>query len=268
MTRGSRASHKDTVSLAPSLGVGRQLPVLNNVEAGLREQSGDFSVGKAEAAVRVLVAQRLFLMRRKVDDEQTAAGREHPRRLAQRAARIVEKMQNLMHDREVDGVALDRQRIDVALTQLHIVEAGLFETAARDAEHGGGKIDADGAFRLGREQLEHPAGAGPKIEKVAHRLVADDLAHRLFDALLGDVQRADAVPLLGMRGEIAGGVLGARVTHLGESRAIAGEKRVVSLEPADDGARERARLARPATDGRRPRPLRGGARRGQPRQGA
>ena len=74
-------------------------------------------------------------------------------------------------------------------------------------------------------------------------LVADDLAHRLLDALLGDVQRADAVPLLGMRGEIAGGVLGARVTHLGESRAIAGEKRVVSLEPTDDGAREGARRA-------------------------
>ena len=84
-----------------------------------------------------------------------------------------------------------------------------------------------------------PAPA-PRSSRLRTGLSPTTSTHRFFDALLGNVQRADAIPLLGMRGEIAGGVLGARVTHLGEPGAVAGEKGVVSLEPADDGAREGA----------------------------
>ena len=53
-------------------------------------------VGEAEPAMGVALAQELELMRREVDDEQPAAGAEHPRRLGERPLGIVEVVQHLV----------------------------------------------------------------------------------------------------------------------------------------------------------------------------
>ena len=52
-----------------------------------------------------------------IDDDQPAARAQRPRRLSQRARRIVEEVQHLMDDDEIVGVALDRRGVDVALAQ-------------------------------------------------------------------------------------------------------------------------------------------------------
>ena len=112
--------------------------MLANVQSGIGEQAGDFLVREAEAAMRVALAQMLFLVRREIDDDQASAGSQRPRGLAQRAGRIVEIMQNLMHDRQVGGVAFHRQRVDVALPQLRVAHAGAIEIGARDGQHSDG----------------------------------------------------------------------------------------------------------------------------------
>ena len=62
-------------------------------------------MGEAEAAVGVFLAQELQLMRRKIDDQQATAWRQHPRRLADRRPRLLREMQDMVQDR---GIRLAR----------------------------------------------------------------------------------------------------------------------------------------------------------------
>ena len=78
--RGSRASHSETAILP--CGPGGSVCWRTMIEAGgfepLRHRLG----GKAEPAMRVLVAQEFEVVRREIDDQQPAAGPQHARRLA------------------------------------------------------------------------------------------------------------------------------------------------------------------------------------------
>ena len=93
--------------------------------------------------------------------------------------------------------------LDVAEAHLGLGDAGAVEIGAGDRQHVGRGIDADGAVVERREQLEQAAGAGAEIEHALERALADGRNHRRLDRGLGDVQRADRVPLAGMVGEIA-----------------------------------------------------------------
>ena len=118
------------------------------------------------------------------------------------------------------------------------------------------------------EQFQHAPGAGAEIEQRADRLVGERRADRLFDRGVGDVQLADAVPLGGMAAEIVLRGGGARGAHRGEPLAVAGDDRIVRIEPRDQ-TRGRYRRRRRARRGERtPTTPRGSARPGRPRQGA
>src|SRR5581483_2028355 len=93
------------------------------------------------------LAQIFFLMRGEIDDDETPARPQRARRLDQSAGGIVEEVQNLVNDDEIESVALDRRRIDVALAQLHIAQTGLVDARAGEGQHGRALIDANGALR-------------------------------------------------------------------------------------------------------------------------
>ena len=49
-----------------------------------------------------------------------------------------------------------------------------------------------------RKQLEHAPGAGAEIDEQREGPLPERLVNRGFDVSLGDMQRADPVPLAGM----------------------------------------------------------------------
>ena len=58
--------------------------------------------GKAQPAVRVLVAQELQIVGREIDHQQASARPQHARCFADRATAVVEVVQHLMHDDHVE----------------------------------------------------------------------------------------------------------------------------------------------------------------------
>src|ERR1700722_18775580 len=111
-----------------------------------------------------LVAQEVLVVGVKVNVNEPAARRQSTRGFSQGAGRIVEEVQYLMDDHEIVCVAFDRRRVDVALAQGDVPEAGLIDASARQRQHRRALIDADGAGRPRGEKLEHAARARAEIE--------------------------------------------------------------------------------------------------------
>ena len=100
----------------------------------------------------------------------------------------------------------------------------------------------------------------PRSSSERNGLSASAALDRLLDRLVGDMQLADAIPFGGMTREIFLRGRRARRAHRCQPLAVAGNGRVIGIEPRDQFARQRGadRRARPA--GRKPRSLRGSAR--------
>ena len=89
------------------------------------------SGGKSQAAMGVLLAQELQIVRREIDHQQAAGRRQHARRLADRARAVVEEVQHLMDDDDVEGIRRHREIVDVALAHAAMAQAGALEARAR-----------------------------------------------------------------------------------------------------------------------------------------
>ena len=103
----------------------------------------------------------------------------------------------------------------------------------------------------GPEQLDHPAGAGADVDQPAERPLAKRAVDRALDLALGDVERTNLVPDLGMAGEIAAGGLG----PLGADGLGAG-----GVRSEQRPGRHRRPSRRPARTSARPGPGRPGVR--------
>ena len=113
----------------------------------------------------VLVAQKLEIMRSKIDHQQTPGGPQHPRRLGDRAPAVVEEVQHLMNDDDVEAVPRQRQVVDVPRRTLQCLQPDTIEPRARQRQHIERQIETEAALDLRPEQLEHAAGAGAEIEQ-------------------------------------------------------------------------------------------------------
>ena len=105
----------------------------------------------------------------------------------------------------------------------------LLELDAGEAEHLGRLVDADRIGRAGREQFDHPAGAGADVDQAPKRPLAKRPVDRLLDIAFGDMERANLVPDAGMDAEIAGGGLGAVGAHGLEPGRVGAEQVVGAL---------------------------------------
>ncbi len=191
----------------------------------------------------VLVAQKLEIMRSKIDHQQAPGGPQHPRRLGDRAPAVVEEVQNLVNDDDVEAVPRQCEVVDVRLTHAAMLEPGTIEPRARQRQHVERQIEAEPALDLRPEQLEHAAGAGAEIEQRAHRRRRQRRGDRLLDRRVGDMQLADAVPLGGVAAKVSLGCGGPLRAYGGEPFAIAGERRILRVEASNELARQ---LGRPA----------------------
>ena len=124
----------------------------------------------------------------------------------------------------------ERQRIHVALAQARR-DARSFQLHPRQPEHFRRAVDADRVASTRAEQLDHPAGAGADVDEAAEDAVAERPVDRPLDLALGDVQRADLVPDLGVAGEIAVGGLGALGADRLGPRGVGCEQGAESPDP-------------------------------------
>ncbi len=173
------------------------------------------------------LAQEFEIVRGEIDHQQPPAGTQHPRRFLQRPRRILEEVQHLVDDHHVEGVARQSEAVDVALAHRAVLRPCPLQIGAGDAEHVGGKIDADAALDLRREQLQYPPGAGAEIEQAADPHAVQRLADRRFHLLIRGVQAAYGVPFMGMGAEIGLRARRPRRPHRVEPLAVAQQHVIV-----------------------------------------
>ncbi len=137
--------------------------------------------------------------------------------------------------------------IHVRLTQRAIAQIGTLEIDARHRQHLARQIDTDGTLDLGPEDLEHAPRTGADIEEVAQPFRREQRLQRPLDLALGDVERADAVPLRRVGAEISRRLGGALMLDGGEALAIEGERGVGLRHQFDQEPRQ---LACPRPPGR------------------
>ena len=156
-SRGSRASHSDTAIFPSDPGSGGSVrcsatsspAALHPLRHGLGR--------KAEAQMRVLLAQEFEIMRREIDDQQPALRAQRARGFGDRARAVVEEVQHLMDHHDVEGILRHRQLVDVALPHAAMLQPGALEPRAREREHVERHVDAEPALDVRPEQFEHAA---------------------------------------------------------------------------------------------------------------
>ena len=213
------------------------------------------------------LAQEFEAVRREIDHEDAPARRHEARRLADRAGRIVEVVQHLVDDDEVEGVARERRRIDVALAQLDAASG----RPSRDWR--GPPTAWRGWHRARRSRLARGASS------CSMRPVPVPRSSEIADRRRSRGRRAPQPrpPPRAHAGSGCGPIRAqgarrrpARPASAGRARLRAGSGRPAAADRTRSrlsriGRRMRAADAPVGRAGRRPRPLPGGARRGRPR---
>src|SRR6185295_3448254 len=152
--------------------------------------------------MRMFGTEELEPMRREINDQQSPAGCQETADLAYRPGRIVEEVQYLMHHDQVEGIAGEGRSVNVALAKIDAADLGTLEVGACNREHRVAAVEADGAFRVLGEQLQHASGSGADVEQRCVGGRADRLEDRLLDDCIRCVQRTLFVPPRGDPGEV------------------------------------------------------------------
>ena len=143
-----------------------------------------------------------------------------------------------MKDHGIAAAVVERQRRDVAFAELPIETFGLRQLAARDTEHFGAAVDARRLVGARAEQFDHAAGAGADIDQPSE-LAVERGVDRAFDLAFGDMKRAQAIPMLGVGGEIAFGGGSAIGAHRDQPRRVGDGPMVIRLAPLIDRLEDR-----------------------------
>ena len=96
-----------------------------------------------------------------------AAGFQHPERFLEHASLVGREVDDAVGEHDVDRLGRERDRLDVALEPVHVLDAGLGLVGAREGEHLVGHVEpvggAGGPDAPGGEQDVDPA-AGAEVE--------------------------------------------------------------------------------------------------------
>ena len=185
------------------------MPRRRRIEPGGAAPFRDLGIGKAEPPVSVLVAQEFERVGREIDENEDAVRPQHARRLGDRRGGPVGVVQDLMDHHRVEGRVRHGQLVHVAEPDRPVFEARPREVDPRDRQHFARLVDAERMVDARRQNLQHAAGAGADVEKIAGIGGGDDLDEGRLDLALIDVERADAVPLVGIFAEIGAREFGA-----------------------------------------------------------
>ena len=153
---------------------------LTQFKTGGAAPPGDILIGKAKSAMRMLIPQEFERVRGKIDDNQTAARPQYPRRLGNAGSRPIGVMQHLVNNRRIKRRIRERHLIHVSQPNDAVRQAGLLDVDARHGEHLARLIDAQRVGDPRPEQFEHASGAGADVEQVARRERSDDIGEDLL----------------------------------------------------------------------------------------
>ena len=110
---------------------------------------------------------------REIDDHQTPGRTQQACRFADRGRRLVQIVKHLVHGDQVEAVALDGRRVNVALADLRMRHPCPVEIGAGDRQHFARQVYADATAIERREQFQQPARSGAEVEHGLERLPAD-----------------------------------------------------------------------------------------------
>src|SRR5271157_3258313 len=113
----------------------------------------------------VLVAQEFEGVGGEIGNEKAATWAQKPRRLLDCTGAVVKKMQDLMDDHDIEGVACQGEVVDVAVAHRAVLQSGAVETRARQCQHVQREIEAKAALDAFGEKLEHAPGTSAEIEQ-------------------------------------------------------------------------------------------------------
>jgi len=202
-----------------------QLDLLRLAEARSLDDLVHLFVGEAKTAMMLFLAQGFMLVRGKVHDQQTTALTQHAAAFRHGQRRIIEIMQHLVHGHQIRRALLEGKRTDIGVAYRAIAEPRIFQIGTCDIEHGVVDIDPDTAPNAVGEQFQHTPGPDTDINHQIERPLARELAHLALDLVIGEVEFADAVPVLGNTFKIGLCGFGARFLGAFEAGDI----------PCDDG---------------------------------
>ena len=183
------------------------------------QPAADLGIVEAKAKMRVAQAKFLTVVRCEVDDK-NAARTGNPRCLGDDRTRRVGEVEDLMQHNGVGAAIGPRKGVHVGMPDLGVGKAGRLDTPARQPQHLRRPVDTDGRHCGRTEQFDHSPGARADVEQPADRTVAEQVDDRRLDLGLGDMERADTVPIGGMNGEIGGSDGGAFGTDRRQPRAV------------------------------------------------
>ena len=202
-------------------------------KAGALQPALNLIVGEAEVDVRMLALQFDHVVRREIDHQNGAARAYDAGRLGKGCRRIVGVMQDVVDGHGVEAVGLERKGIHVALADLDVLEAGAGEIGAGKRQHFARLVDAHRLFDPGGQHLEQPAGAGTDVEQPL-RPQRQVMRKGAFDLPVGDVQRAQFVPALGVVAEEACRRVLTTLLQGVEASPVGGDPGMLGVEPADE----------------------------------
>src|SRR5262245_20441014 len=93
------------------------------LEPSVAEQAADVRLRETEPDVAHLLLVAFAVVGEHVGDHDAAAGCDDARGFGQRACRIGHMVQHEHHQRRVEPAVVDRQRLEIASTQIDVVEA-------------------------------------------------------------------------------------------------------------------------------------------------
>src|SRR4051794_15297286 len=134
-----------------------------------------------------------------------------------------------------------RQAVEIAAPHLAMRGPCACELLARERQHLGALIDPNSPFDIGRQQFEHPAGAGSRIEHLTQSFLPKQANDCALHFLFRHMERADLLPARCVLAKIRGSSFGARRAHLRESTMIDGEHCVIAV--LSNGAQQPGELA-------------------------
>ena len=220
--------------------VAGQLPRRRRIETGDTAPFRHLAVGKAEPPVSVLVAQEFQRMGREIDENEDAVWPQHERRLGDHGGGPIGVVQYLMNHHRVEGRVGHCQLVHVAEPDRPVFEPGPREVDPRDRQHLARLVDPERALNARRQNLQHTACAGADIEKIAGIGGGDDIDEGRLDLALIDVERADAVPLVGIFAEIGAREVGTLPLYRVQPLQVEGDRRVGIVASGDQLAGEGA----------------------------
>lgn len=161
-------------------------------------------------------AQLFAIMRREINNRDTAAWACDARRFGQSLGGVCSKVQHLMQKDGVKMARIKRQIRKIALHQIDLHRGQMLKLGARNPQHFQILVERHNTISASSEQLGHPPRSRSNIEQDPKAVAVQSLLQARFNLAIRAVQRAQFIPFTGVSGKVLVGGFFAALTNGGE----------------------------------------------------